>query len=163
MAAITRSSRGRPRPCGSTWRQFTDTFLLPSGAVYGRAGQSYILVVENGMTRQIPVAVQVNDGTLVKVAAVIPTGRRPAGDARTDGQRGRCAVASAGSGRGAIGHAGLREVTAGEVVRQERDEDSTSFALAGVRMHRPDRTGCRSLRRATARATALLIRGHAIT
>jgi hypothetical protein len=40
--------------------------------VYGRAGQSYILVVENGMARQIPVAVQVNDGTLVKVAAVIP-------------------------------------------------------------------------------------------
>jgi hypothetical protein len=30
-------------------------------------------VVENGVTRQIPVAVQVNDGTLVKVAAVIPT------------------------------------------------------------------------------------------
>ncbi len=26
--------------------KFTDTFLLPSGAVYGRAGQSYILVVE---------------------------------------------------------------------------------------------------------------------
>ena len=52
--------------------KFTDTFLLPSSAVYGRAGQSYILVVENGMTRQIPVAVQVNDGTLVKVAAVIP-------------------------------------------------------------------------------------------
>jgi len=51
---------------------FTDTFLLPSSAVYGRAGQSYILVVENGVTRQIPVAVQVNDGTLVKVAAVIP-------------------------------------------------------------------------------------------
>jgi multidrug efflux pump subunit AcrA (membrane-fusion protein) len=52
--------------------KFTDTFLLPSSAVYGRAGQSYILVVENGVTRQIPVAVQVNDGTLVKVAAVIP-------------------------------------------------------------------------------------------
>jgi hypothetical protein len=29
-------------------------------------------VVENGVTRQVPVAVQVNDGTLVKVAAVIP-------------------------------------------------------------------------------------------
>jgi len=54
--------------------RFTDTFLLPSGAVYGRAGQSYILVVEDGVTRAIPVAVQVNDGTLVKVAAVVPVG-----------------------------------------------------------------------------------------
>jgi multidrug resistance efflux pump len=51
---------------------FTDTFLLPSGAVYNRAGQLYILVVEDGVTRQIPVHVQMNDGTLVKVATVIP-------------------------------------------------------------------------------------------
>jgi hypothetical protein len=54
--------------------KFTETFLLPSGAVYGKAGQYYILVVEEGATRAIPVAVQVNDGTLVKVAAVIPGG-----------------------------------------------------------------------------------------
>lgn len=52
--------------------EFEDTFLLPSGAVYGKAGQPYILVVENGVTRAVPVAVQVNDGTLVKVAAVVP-------------------------------------------------------------------------------------------
>jgi hypothetical protein len=51
---------------------FGDAFLLPSGAVYGRAGQSYILVVEDGVTRQIPVTVQMNDGALVKAAAVIP-------------------------------------------------------------------------------------------
>jgi membrane fusion protein (multidrug efflux system) len=56
--------------------KFTDTYLLPSGAVYGKAGQSYILVVHDGVTRAVPVAVQVNDGTLVKVAAVIPTGGR---------------------------------------------------------------------------------------
>lgn len=54
--------------------KFTDTFLLPSGAVYGRAGQSYILVVEGGVTRAVPVTVQVNDGTLVKVAAILPSG-----------------------------------------------------------------------------------------
>ena len=53
-------------------QNFTDTFLLPSRAVYGRAGQSYLLVVENGVTRQVPVSVQMNDGTLAKVASVLP-------------------------------------------------------------------------------------------
>jgi HlyD family secretion protein len=53
-------------------QNFTDTFLLPSRAVYGRAGQSYLLVVENNITRQIPISVQMNDGTLAKVAAVLP-------------------------------------------------------------------------------------------
>jgi multidrug efflux pump subunit AcrA (membrane-fusion protein) len=76
-------SRAHPIVPGTTatmrldLEKFTDTFLLPSGAVYGKAGQSYILVVEDGVTRAVPVAVQVNDGTLVKVAAVIPaTGGR---------------------------------------------------------------------------------------
>jgi len=55
---------------------FADAFLLPSGAVFGKAGQSYILVVEDGVTKGVPVAVQVNDGTLVKVAAVTPAGGR---------------------------------------------------------------------------------------
>ena len=54
--------------------KFGESFLLPSGAVYGRAGQSYILVVENGITRQVPVVVQMNDGTLVKVATVVSSG-----------------------------------------------------------------------------------------
>jgi multidrug resistance efflux pump len=57
--------------------KFADSFLLPSGAVYGRSGQSYILVVEDGVTRQVPVAVQMFDGTAAKVAAVLPAaGRR---------------------------------------------------------------------------------------
>lgn len=56
--------------------QFTDTHLLPSGAVYGKAGQSYILIVENGVTRAVPVTVQMKDGTLVKVAMVVPVGSR---------------------------------------------------------------------------------------
>lgn len=54
--------------------KFSESYLLPSGAVYGRAGQSYILVVENGVTRQVPVVVQMNDGTLVKVAMVLASG-----------------------------------------------------------------------------------------
>lgn len=52
--------------------KFGESFLLPSGAVFGRAGQSYILVVEDGVTRAVAVAVQMNDGTLTKVAAVLP-------------------------------------------------------------------------------------------
>jgi multidrug efflux pump subunit AcrA (membrane-fusion protein) len=54
--------------------KFGDSHLLPSGAVYGRAGQSYILVVENGVTKQVPVVVQMNDGRLVKVALVVTSG-----------------------------------------------------------------------------------------
>ncbi len=52
--------------------KFGESFLLPSGAVFSRAGQSYILVVEDGVTKGVPVAVQMNDGTLTKVAAVLP-------------------------------------------------------------------------------------------
>ncbi len=52
--------------------KFGESFLLPSSAVYSRAGQSYILVVEDGVTKGVPVTVQMNDGTLTKVAAVLP-------------------------------------------------------------------------------------------
>ena len=52
--------------------KFGESFLLPSGTVYSRAGQSYILVVENGVTKAVAVSVQMNDGTLTKVAAVLP-------------------------------------------------------------------------------------------
>ena len=54
--------------------KFGDSYLLPAGAVYGRVGQPYILVVENGVTRQVPIVVQMNDGSLVKVAIVVPSG-----------------------------------------------------------------------------------------
>lgn len=52
--------------------KFGESFLLPSGTVYSRAGQSYILVVEGGVTKAVAVTVQMNDGTLTKVAAVLP-------------------------------------------------------------------------------------------
>jgi multidrug resistance efflux pump len=55
---------------------FAGAFLLPAGAVFGKAGQSYLLVVEGGVTKAVPVAVQANDGKLVKVAAVTPGGGR---------------------------------------------------------------------------------------
>lgn len=44
-----------------------DSYVLPSTAVYSRLGKPYILVVENGVTRQRPVAVPVSDGRLSKV------------------------------------------------------------------------------------------------
>jgi HlyD family secretion protein len=55
---------------------FADARLLPSGAVFNRAGQPYILLVEDGVTRAVPVVVQVNDGRLVKVAMTSTVGGR---------------------------------------------------------------------------------------
>lgn len=55
---------------------FADARLLPSGAVFSRIGQSYILVVEDGVTKSVPVVVQVNDGRLVKVAKTSTVGGR---------------------------------------------------------------------------------------
>ncbi|MCU0702947.1 MAG: efflux RND transporter periplasmic adaptor subunit [Fimbriiglobus sp.] len=56
------------------------SFVLPSTAVYTRAGASYLLLVENGTTRQVPVRVQVNDGRTVRVAMV---SKQPAADGST--------------------------------------------------------------------------------
>ena len=55
-------------------QSFAETFLIPTQAVYGRAGQLYLLVVEGDATRQVPVAVQMYDGSLAKVAAILPSG-----------------------------------------------------------------------------------------
>jgi hypothetical protein len=56
---------------------FTNACLLPSSAVFSRGGKPYILVVEDGVTRQVPVKVQVDDGRLVKIAILTrPNGPR---------------------------------------------------------------------------------------
>lgn len=47
---------------------FGDAFVLPSIAVYSRSGVSYILVVQDGMTKELPVRVQINDGKTVMLA-----------------------------------------------------------------------------------------------
>ena len=64
----------------ATMRVFLDTFadapLLPAGAVFGKSGQPNILLVENGVTRAVPVVVQVSDGRLAKVAMVDAAGGR---------------------------------------------------------------------------------------
>ena len=49
-------------------------YLLPSTAVYPKAGKPYVLLVENGTTKEVPVRLQVNDGRLAKVALLTPTG-----------------------------------------------------------------------------------------
>lgn len=83
-ALIPEWVEGRQRPIvpgtTATMRVFLDKFadtpLLPDGAIYGKSGQSYILLVENGLTRAVPVNVQVRDGRLSKVAIVAPNGSR---------------------------------------------------------------------------------------
>ena len=56
--------------------KFSDTPLLPDGAIFGKSGQSYIMLVENGLTRAVPVTVQVKDGRMSKVAVIAPSGSR---------------------------------------------------------------------------------------
>jgi hypothetical protein len=62
--------------------RFHDGCVLPSTAVYSRSGKPYILLVENGVTKQYPVQVQLNDGRVTKVAFV--TRRRDATGATRD-------------------------------------------------------------------------------
>ena len=49
-------------------RSFGDSLVLPSSAVYSRSGTSYIMLVEQGKTRQAPVRVQLNDGNITLVS-----------------------------------------------------------------------------------------------
>lgn len=51
---------------------FANAYLLPAGAVFSRIGQPYILVVEDGVTKSLPVTVTVSDGRLSMVALVTP-------------------------------------------------------------------------------------------
>jgi len=51
-------------------RRFADAFVLPARAVFSRGGKQYVLEVRDGKAHLLPVKVQVNDGTLAKVAIV---------------------------------------------------------------------------------------------
>jgi hypothetical protein len=51
-------------------RRFHDGCVLPSTAVYSRSGKPYVLLVDHGVTKQVPVRVQLNDGRVAKVALV---------------------------------------------------------------------------------------------
>jgi multidrug efflux pump subunit AcrA (membrane-fusion protein) len=52
-------------------RRFGSAYVLPSTAVYTRGGKPYILVVQNGVTKQLPVRVRVNDGRVAQVALLV--------------------------------------------------------------------------------------------
>ncbi|HEX3147754.1 MAG TPA: efflux RND transporter periplasmic adaptor subunit [Gemmataceae bacterium] len=71
---VPTGSRARPIVPGmtATMKVFLDrvsaAYLIPASAVYGSGGKTYVLLVQNGVTKQMPVRVQVNDGKLAKVA-----------------------------------------------------------------------------------------------
>jgi multidrug efflux pump subunit AcrA (membrane-fusion protein) len=62
----------------ATMRVYLDrvsaAYLLPSSAVYNQGGKTYILLVRDGVTQQVPVRVQVNDGRMTKVALLAASG-----------------------------------------------------------------------------------------
>lgn len=51
-------------------RRFDSTSLIPSGAVFSRGGKRYLACVKDGKVELVPVRVQVDDGTLAKVAII---------------------------------------------------------------------------------------------
>jgi multidrug efflux pump subunit AcrA (membrane-fusion protein) len=51
-------------------RRFSDVYVLPSGAVFSRGGRQYIAQVVGGKVHRLPVRVQVDDGSWVKVAVI---------------------------------------------------------------------------------------------
>ena len=51
-------------------QRFADAFVLPASAVFSRGGKTYLLEVKDGVTRLVPVRVQVNDGTVAKVVVI---------------------------------------------------------------------------------------------
>jgi multidrug efflux pump subunit AcrA (membrane-fusion protein) len=50
--------------------QMANAFVLPANAVYSRGGKQFVLLVRDGVTKQMPVRVQVQDGTIAKVAVL---------------------------------------------------------------------------------------------
>lgn len=59
---------------------FGESFVLPSTAIYSRGGATYLLLVEDGTTREVPVRVQLNDGKTVRVALL---GKKRDADGKT--------------------------------------------------------------------------------
>lgn len=58
-------------------RRFADAFVVPATAIFTRGGKTYLLEVREGVAQLLPVQVQVNDGTIAKVAVVarVPDGK----------------------------------------------------------------------------------------
>lgn len=73
---MTASVRARPEG-------FADAYLLPAGAVFGKAGQSYILVVEGGVDEG-RAGGRPGERRQAGEGGRGDAGRRPAGDAEPD-------------------------------------------------------------------------------
>jgi multidrug efflux pump subunit AcrA (membrane-fusion protein) len=54
--------------------KFKDAYLVPSNVIVSQGGKPYIFVVKNGLAAQLPVEVQVDDGTLAKVSVITKVG-----------------------------------------------------------------------------------------
>ena len=55
-------------------RQYRNAYVIPASAVYSRGGKSFLLLVRNGTTEEVPVKVQMNDGRVAKVAIISEDG-----------------------------------------------------------------------------------------
>jgi multidrug resistance efflux pump len=59
---------------------YGQSYVLPSPAVYSRGGAAFLMLVEGGVTREVPVRVQLNDGKTVRVALL---GKKRDADGKT--------------------------------------------------------------------------------
>lgn len=53
-----------------TLGKFGESYVLPSNSIYSRSGTYYIMIVDQGKTKQLPVHVQLNDGKTALVAII---------------------------------------------------------------------------------------------
>jgi multidrug efflux pump subunit AcrA (membrane-fusion protein) len=54
--------------------RYTNSFVIPSSAIYTRGGKPYLLLIKGDVTKQAPVHVHVNDGNLAKVSLIVRVG-----------------------------------------------------------------------------------------
>jgi hypothetical protein len=52
----------------------SNSYLIPSSALFSQGGRSYIFEVKDGVAHLVPVEVQVDDGRLAKIAMVVRSG-----------------------------------------------------------------------------------------
>ena len=53
---------------------FTNPYVIPSSAIYTRGGKPYLLLVRDDTTKQVPIHIHVNDGSLAKVSLIDRSG-----------------------------------------------------------------------------------------